>query len=317
MEHLIERNLQDNVEVYNKLISGEWEDDDVTILNPYEAEYFTHLIYSDIKAKSFKEFNSSACKKRFPNLKPNHEVIQWPLFWLFNTFIHSRNSVKLPTFPLPKEFFCTLNSRVQSNRTILWDELTNKNILNQYCSYIGKGLTVDLNPSFETRGSQVYPNYTEAEQIKSHAFPDFYQDILIDVVCETHTDWLFFTEKTWKPFLAERIPLIISDHGAYKKLEEWGFEPYTEIFDYSFDNVFGLEYRIQAIVEQLNTVIQERDLRQIYIETKEKREHNREVCLKLIQQENVPALALKDSTSLNTIKQARKSLNTLETYSGS
>ena len=40
-------------------------------------------------------------------------------------------------------------------------------------------------------------------QILTHQFPPWYDDVIIDLVVETHEDKTFYTEKTWKPFLNE------------------------------------------------------------------------------------------------------------------
>ena len=300
MEHLIDRAqllpLEKMLDIVEKLTSGEWEKDDVTILNPYEMELNAWLDYSKIIAKTYRELNSGACNRRYPDLKPGHEIIQWPLFWLYQTFALEENSIRMPDH-YPSKLFCSMNGRIRPHRDALWGQLAHKQILNLYCSYIGKGVTIDL---------AEIENISEADTIRSHSFPPFYKDILIDLVCETHTSNLFFTEKTWKPFLAERIPLLITAPGAYKKLKDWGFEDYTEIFDYSFDTLVNFEDRVESIVAQLKVRLEVDDPKQLYLLTKEKREHNRENCLKIIKEGITPELAFEDKVCLNALRQAQE-----------
>jgi len=297
MEYIIEHhqhNTGDKKEVVRqKLTDGTWQHDDIIILNPYEMEFYSGqwFDYSKIIAKTYKELNSGACNSRYPDLKPGHEVIQWPLFWLWQTYCNLNNHIRMPdTFPT--KLFCSMNGRVRPNRDALWGQLVHHHILNQYCSYIGKGVTVDLLDIDELSWEDTQ---------RSHGFPPFYKDILIDLVCETHTSNLFFTEKTWKPFLAERIPLFVTAPGAYQQLRDWGFEDYTELFDYGFDKKLNLEDRIEDIIGQLKVKLEVDDPKQLYQLTKEKREHNRENCLRLIEQEDIPALAYTDSNCLRAL----------------
>ena len=51
-----------------------------------------------------------------------------------------------------------------------------------------------------------------------HTFPKWYFDCAIDVVTESITDNLFYTEKTWKPLLGMRLPLYLSGKAHYTKL---------------------------------------------------------------------------------------------------
>lgn len=279
--------------VRQKLIDGTWQHDNIILLNPYEMEFYSSqsFDYSKIIAKTYKELNSGADHTRYPNLKPGHEVIQWPLFWLWQTYSNLDNYIRMPDIN-PTKLFCTMNGRIRPHRDGLWGQLVYHNILNQYCSYIGKGVTVDL---------QNIDALNLEDTQKSHGFPPFYKDILIDLVCETHTSNLFFTEKTWKPFLAERIPLIITAPGAYEKLKDWGFEDYTELFDYGFDDKLNLEDRIEDIVGQLKDILEVEDPKRLYQLTKEKREHNRENCMRLLAIEEIPELAYRDANCLRAI----------------
>ena len=291
--------FNDPADLSKRLVTGEWAEHDITVFNPFEYEIFQSLEYDKIIAKTYRELNSGACQTRYANLKPGHEVIQWSLFWLFHTFNISQraNTMRMPD-QNPTVLFCSMNGNVRNHRDELWRVLVHKNLLNKYCSYLTRGVTIDIAP--ETEHNSLSMNVDET--VKSHTFPPFYKDILIDVVCETMTKGLFYTEKTWKPILGERIPILISAPGAHQQLKDWGFELYDEIIDYRFDNMADMNLRVEAVTNQLKALAETEDPKQLYLKTKEKRAYNREHAFKLVkQQKDIPDLAFKDITCSNML----------------
>lgn len=83
------------------------------------------------------------------------------------------------------------------------------------------------------------------------AFPRSFFRGFVDIVCESRVDDLEFfpTEKTAKSIVGLKPFLALSCQHYHKYLqEEYGTEPYTEIFDYSFDSYSDINDRIEAIV---------------------------------------------------------------------
>lgn len=79
----------------------------------------------------------------------------------------------------------------------------------------------------------------------------------VDIVCETRYQpkELFVTEKTIKSLVAMKPFIALSCQYYHRYIqEEYGIEPYAEIFDYSFDNEARVEDRIEGIVENINNL---------------------------------------------------------------
>ena len=84
-------------------------------------------------------------------------------------------------------------------------------------------------------------DYSSNEIDHSNQFnlPSQYNEACFDIVTESVVDdrGIFITEKTWKPILNETpfIPLGPKHMCAHLR-DHFGIKPYTDLFDYSFDN---------------------------------------------------------------------------------
>lgn len=97
----------------------------------------------------------------------------------------------------------------------------------------------------------IKPEYTAG------ILPKSYMRGLIDIVCETDTQEGYFipTEKNAKPWGTLKPYLVVSSMNYHKwLLEEYGIEPYTELFDYSFDSEKNIEDRVLGIIENIKKV---------------------------------------------------------------
>ena len=59
-------------------------------------------------------------------------------------------------------------------------------------------------------------------------------DCMIDIVIETmqfSNDFCSFTEKTFRPIICKKPSIIFGTTGLYKGLKEWGFKPYSFLYD--------------------------------------------------------------------------------------
>jgi len=88
----------------------------------------------------------------------------------------------------------------------------------------------------------------------------------------------FFTEKTVKPIMAERLFVASSGRHFLKNLRKLGFKTFDGIIDESYDEVYQLHERTEMIAEQLMylfTQPQEEILAKIRPIT----EHNKQVMM--------------------------------------
>lgn len=82
--------------------------------------------------------------------------------------------------------------------------------------------------------------------------PKEYASSFMQIVGESVFNSSFITEKTVVPLMFNKPFLVASSQNFHKKLEDIGFQLYTEIFDYSFDSYGTIEERCEGIA--LNVV---------------------------------------------------------------
>lgn len=117
---------------------------------------------------------------------------------------------------------------------------------------------IDSNSTYQYRYHDGSPLIDEENYSKSQYSPlDFPVGFLrgfVDIVCESRVDPLefFTTEKTVKSLTALKPFITLSCQHYHRYIhEEYGIEPYTEIFDYSFDSEPRVEDRIEGIIENV------------------------------------------------------------------
>ena len=100
-----------------------------------------------------------------------------------------------------------------------------------------------------------------------------YTESFLDVVAESTPDKMFLTEKTAKPILFKMPFIVVGTKGFHQKLVDLGFELYDEIIDYSFDNCDSLEDRVEAVVKNVQHIV-EQDAQSLYEKIKHKIVYN-------------------------------------------
>jgi len=79
--------------------------------------------------------------------------------------------------------------------------------------------------------------------------PIEYGHSFAQLISETSATAIFLTEKTAIPLIIGKPFLVATAPGFHRYLRDLGFELYTEIFDYSFDNEPDQEKRFIMVVE--------------------------------------------------------------------
>jgi hypothetical protein len=81
-----------------------------------------------------------------------------------------------------------------------------------------------------------------------------YNQTAYTLVAETNVDndYVFFTEKTVKPILAQRLFITLGNRYTLARLRELGFKTFDGIIDESYDSIEGTEQRFSAALTQLN-----------------------------------------------------------------
>lgn len=114
-----------------------------------------------------------------------------------------------------------------------------------------------------------------------HCEPLGYNNTLVDVVSESSVDTIFITEKITRSIFLEKPFVVLGAPGIHKKLADMGFELYTEIFDYEFDNYSDVNDRIDSILTQLEH-IDSTQLQQLRAQVNEKAHRNMQHLLAIM-----------------------------------
>ncbi len=110
-----------------------------------------------------------------------------------------------------------------------------------------------------------------------------FDNSFMTVILETSVDKIFFTEKLASSLMFNKPFLALAAPEYHKKLQDLGFELYTEIFDYSFDDSSHLYSRINGIIENLKRYKNStpEDLKIVYDSIKEKALRNKQKFIEI------------------------------------
>jgi len=107
-----------------------------------------------------------------------------------------------------------------------------------------------------------------------HIIPTGLLESHINIPLETYPNDCFYTEKTFKPIIAG-VPFIsVCTPNFTESFKKMGFEPYYDIFDYSYENELDMHTRINLIVDQIQLLQQEKNLKELVEDSKEVIQHN-------------------------------------------
>lgn len=166
------------------------------------------------------------------------------------------------TFPLKYDTLdyicCQRSSLPHYHRSLMMDKLAKYDLINPSFSWRQLSHTYQ---KFEFKHWQEELMLVNEEPVRDQVPPgnqSIYNvmhqgtmNSLIEVVTESCTDYVFWTEKTTKWLLYGKVFIILGSPEINKQLADLGFQLYDELFDYSFDNNPDLDYRAEAIASQL------------------------------------------------------------------
>ena len=187
----------------------------------------------------------------------------------FNKFMRiARKSVEINTSDSFKDFILTMR-KARSHRTLLWNKLINKNLLDKGFSKYHQ-LEIKDNP-------KDYLDWIgEKNNLWHEGDPsmDLYNHSFFEIVSETlYRDGHFITEKTTKPISCCLPFLVLSSPGYLKYLQSYGFKTFDGIIDESYDQEVDLEKRIDLLVEQVEKIINNGS-KNFYLATRDICKHN-------------------------------------------
>ena len=82
---------------------------------------------------------------------------------------------------------------------------------------------------------------------------EIYNQTAYSLIAETsYSDhFTFYTEKTVKPILAQRLFITISGRYALRNLRQIGFQTFDNVLDKSYDSTAGLQERCKQALDQV------------------------------------------------------------------
>jgi hypothetical protein len=112
--------------------------------------------------------------------------------------------------------------------------------------------------------------------------PYLYRNSFIDIVTETsyESNNFFLTEKTIRPIFHKKPFIVVGPINFHKRYlnEFFRLELYDEIIDYSFDEETCLQCRINGIIDNIKTIISNKDkLQKVYDKLLPKMQHNKKI----------------------------------------
>lgn len=213
------------------------------------------------------------------NIKSIHLPLS-SIFWSVdemntNSFF---DTVKTPT--KIEYFIRCFNRYPHRHRCILIDKLSQYNLIeNNLISWniINDEYNFEY---FEQKKLIVDYDLTQIQQNKV-MFNEQIKSSLFDLVTESNTDYLFYSEKTWKSYLQNNsISIFLGSQYQNISLQKYGFELYDEVIDYKFDSYPLYEDRVDSLLEQIN-YLREKDFQLVYDKVKKKINHNSDNVLEI------------------------------------
>lgn len=275
--------LSEFEEELDKVFNGEYSSEDVVFYNAGEAEAGYKTDYSTIKTKSFVEVTG--------NFFPNEKQYSYPLYWLVDTICqcwpHPDHSYKPPLHlwqksPNPKELFCAMMGQPRPHRIMVFDILEWMGVTSPYMTEIHKGRCIDVKEDDIFKNDDFIRVIWQGEnRVLTHRFPNFYEMCLIDIVMETFCDKMFFTEKTWKPFLGMRIPFIFGMEGQMHLLADmWDFR-WPDEMNTEWEHSRNPYIRAKLMIQELKR-LQSLDLVSLHKDSLINRKHNQKRCFEIL-----------------------------------
>lgn len=205
----------------------------------------TEIIYSRNKKI---EVITGAAKVLYGEPKLDYVTVHpWDTYWISLTHDMLKNCVR-ETKPYTYKYIY-MNNNAHEWRCKLID-LVAKNDLIKHGAVSWHKLRYDYPwQYFKPEILKLTDSFSDAFSI--FTLPEEYDNSFMQLISETTTSALFITEKTAIPLLTSKPFLVASVPGYHAHLKKLGFELYTEIFDYSFDDETDEDIRYQKLLTNL------------------------------------------------------------------
>jgi len=208
--------------------------------------------------------------------------ILWTIQEYHNRKFFNESENKNKTDDNPKYFIRCFNRYPHEHRCILIDLLAKNNLIeNNYISWNFLNQEFDFKYFKQKKITADYDLSGMPGQQNQVMFNDKIIPTVFDLVTESNTEFLFYSEKTWKSYLQNNsISIFLGHRNQNLSLKKYGFEMYDEIIDYTFDTLDTYEERANHIVNQLK-ILSKNNHQELIDKVRDKIYHNYENVIKI------------------------------------
>lgn len=185
--------------------------------------------------------------------------------------------------------FINLNNKGRYNRYLLVDEIYKQGIQNAgYISWQSRQDATDpFDFDIDHKLKYFHGNKLSLDNNINYLDEKINASGLVNI-CTEYYEYFFdvrnISEKTMYALMTEKPFVVLGAQHNNTVYSDYGFELYTELFDYRFDANEDLQYRAKGIVDNLKLLVG-KDYNKLYSSVKEKANHNKQQFIKLIQKE--------------------------------
>lgn len=216
------------------------------------------------------------------------------LDWFQHTVNFYKNkSVKildqLTPYQVKDKYFDILLGRPKPHRDYIYNYVNQNKLINKVMmTYLHSWLPVkqqgvwpvDIPDNIYNTITQVSYNGVNCT-LSQIIHPDIYNETAYSVIAETNANnrFNFYTEKTVKPILAERLFIAFCGKHWLRNLRSFGFKTFDGIIDESYDNCENDNNRFYMAGREMKRLIEEVPQGKILKEIRPITEHNKKVML--------------------------------------
>lgn len=296
-------NGQDMPNFYNRVKSKKWDKIILFCQNEWEWHMHDPVIFPKL-LEYCKSINqplhviTGSHHHLYPITLENVEVHWWDTYWLGKTYSALINT-KLSTTINPyddkkyKFHFVCMNNRCHSHRAELIDLLEKFNLITNNAVSIHQDSHIYKWKYFKFRKILLEPEF--ATDRNQHRVPEQYYDSFAQIVSESSGNTIMLSEKTAVPLIIGKPFLVAGQMHFHKFLNNLGFQLYTELFDYSFDNEQNQTTRYEMLLENFTNLskVSLKDLSKLHKKIAHKIEFNQKKAKQIMFDLNLyPKIAL-------------------------
>lgn len=218
---------------------------------------------------------------------PIHKFYDW-----FTTTVHFYKNERpqlldnsLRPYETKQFYFDALLGRKKRHRDIAYDHLDHTLNVVTYLNDTECDFSTPDKWRWESSGLVIErPVEWTVERVNYHGYRmslsqivpiEIYNQTAYSLVAETNysNHYSFYTEKTVKPILGQRLFITLSGQHALRNLRALGFKTFDGIIDETYDTIEPFEERFRAALEQVR-LLSRRDQREVLDEVRNRCEHN-------------------------------------------